>query len=99
MELGIFQIVTGIYIPLGGLREHETAQSKLLVLQLELEIRDFIEAGDRGYNLKMGLESLFPEGGFIHELDVDSEGLFDTITTLPAGRNYRIRQTLERIRD
>lgn len=30
---------------------------------------------------------------------MDSRGLFDTITTLHEGRDYRLRQTVQRIRD
>lgn len=34
-----------------------------------------------------------------HVLHVDSHGLYDTITTLHNGRESRIRQTFQRIRD
>ena len=33
------------------------------------------------------------------ELYADSKGLFDTVTTLHEGRDYRMRQTVQRIRD
>lgn len=56
------------------------------------------EADDRGYNLKMGMASIFPDQKFTHELIVDSKGLFDTVTTLHEGRDYRLRQTVQRIR-
>lgn len=63
------------------------------------EILACTEADDRGYNLKLGLSSLFPDRRFTHELNVDSKGLFDTVTTLHEGRDYRLRQTVQRIRD
>lgn len=63
------------------------------------EILACTEGDDRGYNIKMGLASLFPEQTFTHELNVDSKGLFDTVTTLHEGRDYRLRQTVQRIRD
>lgn len=47
----------------------------------------------------MGMMSLFPGHVFTHELNVDSKGLYDTVTTLHEGRDYRIRQTVQRIRD
>lgn len=63
------------------------------------EILACTEADDRGYNLKMGMMSLFPGQVFTHELNVDSKGLYDTVTTLHEGRDYRLRQTVQRIRD
>lgn len=45
------------------------------------------------------MASLFPQITFMHELNVYSKGLFDTITTLDDGRDYRLRQTVQRIRD
>jgi len=34
-----------------------------------------------------------------HHLHVDSKALFDTVTTLHEGTDYRLRQTVQRIRD
>lgn len=34
-----------------------------------------------------------------HEMIVDSKSLYDTITTLHEGKEYRLRQTVQRIRD
>ena len=47
----------------------------------------------------MAISSLFPLDSFKHTLNVDSKGLYDTITTLHEGRDYRLRQTVQRIRD
>ena len=63
------------------------------------EILACADADDRGYNLKIALTSLFPHAFFRHVLNVDSKGLYDTITTLHEGRDYRLRQTVQRIRD
>lgn len=63
------------------------------------EILACTEGDDRGYNIKMSLASLFPKNEFTHELNVDSKGLYDTVTTLHEGRDYRLRQTVQRIRD
>lgn len=63
------------------------------------EILACTEADDRGYNIKLSMASLFPQHIFTHELNVDSKGLYDTITTLHEGRDYRLRQTVQRIRD
>lgn len=64
------------------------------------EILACTEADDRGYNLKMAIRSLSLDGLNIpHVLNVDSKGLYDTITTLHEGREYRLRQTVQRIRD
>lgn len=37
--------------------------------------------------------------GIKHELNVDSKGLYDTITTLQEGSEFRLRQTVQRNRD
>lgn len=63
------------------------------------EILAFTEADDRGYNVKQALKSISPADDFRHILNVDSKGLFDTITTLHEGKDYRLRQTVQRIRD
>lgn len=63
------------------------------------EILACADADDRGYNLKMAMTSLFPSDKFRHVLNVDSKGLYNTITTLHEGRDYRLRQTVQRIRD
>ena len=57
------------------------------------------DADDRGLNLKMAVRSIFSSHDFPHVLIVDMKGLFDTITTLHDGREYRLRQTVQRIRD
>lgn len=54
---------------------------------------------DRGYYYKMAINALFPNSQIKHELNVDSKGLWDTITTLHEGREYRLRQTVQRIRN
>ena len=57
------------------------------------------EADDRGFYITMCLRSIFPKKCFRHMILVDSKGLYDTISTLHEGREYRLRQTVQRIRD
>lgn len=47
----------------------------------------------------MAMRSIFPKSSIEHVLQVDSKGLYDTITTLHEGGEYRLRQTVQRIRD
>lgn len=64
------------------------------------EILACTEADDRGFNMKMALQSITQDNKRIpHVLNIDSKGLYDTITTLHEGREYRLRQTVQRIRD
>lgn len=56
-------------------------------------------ADDRGYYIKLAITTLFPKTPLKHELNVDSNGLWDTVTTLHEGREYRLRQTVQRIRN
>lgn len=74
-------------------------QRRVCYSSYSAEILACTEADDRGYNLKMGMASIFPDQTFTHELNVDSKGLFETATTLHEGRDYRLRQTVQRIRD
>jgi len=61
------------------------------------EILACTEGDDCGYRIKQALNSLAPRDFFRHVLHVDSKGLYDTVTTLDEGRDYRLRQ--QRIRD
>lgn len=54
---------------------------------------------DRGYYLNSGINSLFTNRMPKHELTVDSRALYDTITTLHESTEYRLRQTVQRIRN
>lgn len=63
------------------------------------EILACADADDRSFYLKMSFNSIFPSCKFKSTLVVDSKGLYDTITTLHQGREYRLRQTVQRLRD
>ena len=76
-----------------------TKQKRISHSSYGAEILACAEADERGYYLKMGMRSLFPKTGMRNEIAVDSMGLFDTISTLHEGREYRLRQTVQRIRD
>lgn len=63
------------------------------------EIIACAEAHDRGYHLKQAIQTIFPSRRVMHELKVDSKGLYDTITTLHERKEYRLGQTVQRISD
>ena len=63
------------------------------------EVLACAEAEDRGYYLKMGLMSIFPLTKVRNELCTDSRCLYDTVTTLHEARDYRLRSTVQRIRN
>lgn len=63
------------------------------------EILAAADADDRGYHLKTAYNSIFSSTRLKHKLQVDSHALYDTITTLHEGRDFRLRQTVERIRN
>jgi len=63
------------------------------------EILACADADDRGFHLKKCLQSFAPTTPLKHVLHVDSRALYDTITTLHEGKEYRLRQTVERIRN
>lgn len=76
-----------------------TKQKRITHSSYGAEILACAEADDRGYYLKAGMQSLFPNTAMRNEIAVDSMGLFDTISTLHEDRKYRLRQTVRRIRD
>lgn len=63
------------------------------------EILACADADDRGYYIKQAVKSITKNKETKHVLHVDSRGLFDTISTLHDGKEYRLRQTVQRIRD
>lgn len=74
-------------------------QKRVSYLSYGAEILVCASADDRGFYLKEALNALFPRHRTRHELSVDSNALKDTITTLHEGTEYRLRQTVQRIRN
>ena len=63
------------------------------------EILAAATADDRGFYFKDSINRLFPHVLTKHELFLDSKCLFDTITTLHESHEYRLRPTVQRIRN
>ena len=63
------------------------------------EILACAEADDGGYYIKKAMNKMYDTNLIKHQLQVDSRGLYDTITTLHEGKEYRLRQTVQGIRD
>lgn len=63
------------------------------------EILACAEGDDRGFYFKAGLNCIFPETNLRNELFTDSRCLYDTITTLHEGKDFRLRPTVQRIRN
>lgn len=76
-----------------------TKQRRISHSSYGAEILACAEGDDRGFYLKEGMRSLFPKTMMRNEIAIDSMGLYDTITTLHEGKEYRLRQTVQRIRD
>lgn len=63
------------------------------------EITACTEADDRGLYLKSTLKSISPADKFTHILIVDYKGMLETITKLHERKEYRLRQTVQRLGD
>lgn len=63
------------------------------------EILACADADDRGYYFKSGLNSIFKDAAVRNELFTDSRCLYDTITTLHEGKDFRLRPTVQRLRN
>lgn len=98
-------IITGLAIPQQGhLLFHpvdwaSSKQRRVTYSSFGAEILACAEADDRSYSIRQAYRILLNKDGLQSHLHVDSRGLFDTITTLHEGRDYRLRQTVQRIRD
>lgn len=57
------------------------------------------DAEDGGYYVKQAIQNILHTRTKKHEINVNSKGLYDKITTLHEGRQYTLRQTVQRIRD
>lgn len=63
------------------------------------EVLACADADDRGFYLKSALNSIFTRKPTRNELFSDSRCLYDTTTTLHEGKDYRLRPTVQRIRN
>lgn len=63
------------------------------------EILTVASSDDRGYYTKIAINTVFPKNPVKNELIVDSKALWDTIKTLHEGREYRLRQMVQWIRN
>jgi len=101
-QTGIF---TGIAIPDGAsvlfhpLDWNSSKQRRVTYSSFGSEILACAEADDRTFGLRSATRLLLDRPTLPSQINVDSRGLFDTLTTLHEGRDYRLRQTVQRIRD
>lgn len=58
-----------------------------------------LSADDRGYYLKGAINSILPNQHTRHEVSVDSNALEDTVTTIHESKEFRLRQTVQRLRN
>lgn len=65
----------------------------------EAEILACSEADDCAFCLNHAVISISRNGRINHVLHVDSRGIFDTISTMHDGKEYRLRHTVQRIRE
>lgn len=79
------------------LASYSTKLKRVVYSSFGAEILAAAETENMLFGLKQDLEGLF--GTLVSELLVDSHGLYETITTLHEAREYRMRQTVARIRE
>lgn len=54
---------------------------------------------DLRYYYKTAINHLFPKYPIRHDLNIDGKGLRETLVTIHEGKDYRLGQTVQRIRD
>ena len=97
-------IITGIILKADGETIYQlvdwasTKQRRVSYSSYGAEILACAEADDRGFYVKSAI-SMLAKRQIRSQLCVDSKGIHDTITTLHDGKEYRLRQTVERLRD
>lgn len=101
---------TGVIIGLRGFRESgedkyhvmdwtSHRQKRVSYSAYSAEILACATADDPGNYLKQTIQSLLPRIELRHEVIIESNALQDTTTTLHGGTEYRLRPTVQRIRD
>ena len=76
-----------------------TKQKRVSYSSYGAEILACAEADNRGFYLKNAVRTLAKDDDIRHQLCIDSKRIHDTITTLHEGRDCRLRQTVERLRN
>ena len=76
-----------------------TKQRRICHSSYGAEILACADGDDRVYYLKMGLRALFPVAKMSNEPVVNSHGQYDTISSLHEGSEYRLHQTVQKIRE
>lgn len=105
LEYGQTGIIVGLTVPTPAgdafhlIEWSSQKQRRISHSSYGAEILACADGDDRGFHVKSCVSELHRDKAVEHTLHVDSRGLFDTITTLHNGREYRLRQTVQRIRD
>lgn len=76
-----------------------TKQRRVSYSPYGAEVLACADADDRGFYFKSGINSIFCEAKIRNELYTDSMCLYNTITTLHEGKDFRLRPTVQRIRN
>ena len=101
-QTGVF---TGLAIPEGDVHAFHpldwtsSKQRRVTYSSFGSEILACAEADDRTFCVRQALRYILHRPTLESHINVDSRGLLDTISMLHEGRDYRLRQTVQRIRD
>lgn len=105
-EYGQTGIITGIMMTGGDRRKSfhlvnwaSITQRRASHSSYGAELLACSDADDRGIYLKQAINAIYQGSGVRHIMHVDYRGLFDTISTLHDGKEYRLKQIVQRIRD
>lgn len=74
-------------------------QRKISYSSISAEILAAADGDDQGYMLKQALSNLLPKCVLKHEILVNTNLLFETITTFYTTGDYRLRHIVSRLRD
>lgn len=105
-DYGKYGIITGLRIVTDQASEKFHAldwsshkQRRVSYSAYGAEILACADGDDCGFYFKTAPNSMYTESDTRNELLVDSRCLYDTITTLHEGNDYRLRQTVQEIRN
>lgn len=105
-DYGQSGIVTGLRVTTGSGRDifHpidwcSNKKQRVSYSSYGAEILACADADDRCHYFKTAINSMFDEAKIRNELFTDSRCLYDTITTLHEGKDYRLRPTVQRLRN
>lgn len=103
-QYGQTVFITGVFFNYEGRTYHpvdwgSTKEKRVCYSSYGAEILACTNSDDIIYYVRMAISALLGDETVRHVVAEDSKEIFDTVSTLHEGRDHRLRQTVQRVRD